>query len=94
MPTWFLYPKAGTARSMRSDPSSEGLAFENFTVQRASRSFWASLAGLSFQACGIRPALISAFSPSLLRCLGAATIEASMIWPPMARNPALVSAAL
>ena len=27
-------------------PSSAALAFENFTVQRASRSFWRSLAGV------------------------------------------------
>ena len=30
-------------------PSAAGFAFENFTVQRASRSFWRSLAGLSFR---------------------------------------------
>ena len=79
--------------SMRGEPSSEGFALENLTVQRASRSFCASLAGLSFQLSGMRPARISAFSPSVLRCLGAETIVASMIYPPMARNPALVSAA-
>ena len=70
MPTWFLYPKAGTAMSMRGEPSSDGLALENLTVQRASRSFCASLAGLSFHASGMRPALISVFSPSVLRCFG------------------------
>lgn len=42
-------------------PSSAALAFENFTVQRASRSFWRSFAGLSFHASGTLPALISAF---------------------------------
>src|SRR5450631_4203715 len=31
---------------MRFAPSSDGLAFEYLTVQRASRSFWRSLAGL------------------------------------------------
>ena len=66
-------------------PSSRGLALENFTVQRASRSFCRSLAGRSAQPSGIRPALIAAFSASVLRCLGAATIEASTICPPMAR---------
>ena len=65
-----------------------GLAFENFTVQRASRSFWRSLAGLSFQSCGISPALMAAFSPSVLRCLGAATSVASTIWPAIGRYPA------
>src|SRR3954463_9625505 len=79
MPMWFLYPNAGTARSMRGDPSSEGFAFENLTVQRASRSFCASFAGWSFHASGMRPALRSAFSAVVLRCFGAATIEASMI---------------
>lgn len=93
MATWFLYPKAGTARSMRGEPSSEGFAYENFTVQRASRSFCATFAGLSFQASGIRPARISAFSPSELRCLGAGMIVASRIRPPMARKPAFLSAA-
>jgi hypothetical protein len=38
----------------------------------------------------MRPALISRFSSSVLHYLGAATIEASMICPPMAWNPALV----
>ena len=52
-----------------------------------------SLAGLSAPASGMRPALISAFSPSVLRCFGAAMIEASMICPPMARNPAAFRAA-
>ncbi len=55
---------------MRGEPSSEGFAFENLTVQRASRSFCASFAGLSFQASGMRPALISAFSASVLRSHG------------------------
>ena len=93
MPRWFLYPKAGTARSTRSEPSAAGFAFDHFTVQRASRSFWASFAGLSAQASGIRPALMSAFSLSVLRCFGAAMIEASIICPPMARNPAAFRAA-
>ncbi len=40
-----------------------------------------------------RPCLMSRFSLSVLRCFGAATIEASIIWPLIARNPAVVSAA-
>ena len=36
---------------------------------------------------------MSFFSASVLRCFGAATIVASMIWPPIARKPAFVSAA-
>lgn len=67
--------------------------FEYLTVQCASRSFWRSLAGLRFQSSGMRPALISFFSASVLRCFGAATIVASMSRPPMARTPAFVSAA-
>lgn len=39
---------------------SSTLAFENFTVHRASRSFSLSFAGLVFQSSGILPALISA----------------------------------
>src|ERR1700751_3278146 len=54
-------------------------------VQRASRSFWGSFAGLSFQPSGMRPCLIAFFSSPVLRCLGAATMAASMICPPMAR---------
>jgi hypothetical protein len=42
--------------------------------------------------CG-RDAACLMFSPSVLRCLGAATIEASMIWPLIAKNPAAESAA-
>ena len=37
------------------------------------------------QPAGVSPAFIRAFSSRLLRCLGTATIEASMIWPPIAR---------
>jgi len=48
-----------------------------FTVQRASRSFWRSLAGFSFQASGTLPALMSVFSTSVLRCFSAATIVRS-----------------
>jgi hypothetical protein len=62
--------------------------FGGLTVQRASRSFWRSLAGLSAQARGMRPSLMSRFSPSGLRCCGAATIKASMIGPLIAKNPA------
>jgi hypothetical protein len=55
------------------------LALVYFTVQRAPRSFWRSLAGLFVHSAGMRPSLISRFSPSVLRCFGAATIVASMI---------------
>ncbi len=61
-------------------------ALEYFTVQRASRSF-ASLAGFSFQSCGISPALIASFSCWLLCCLGAWMIVAFTICPPLARYP-------
>jgi hypothetical protein len=37
------------------------------------------LAGSFVHSAAIRPALISRFSSSVLRCFGAATIEASMI---------------
>src|SRR5215210_7510083 len=37
-------------------PSWSGLALVNFTVQRASRSLWRSLAGLDFHSAGMRPA--------------------------------------
>jgi len=60
-------------------PASSDLALVYLTVQRASRSFWRSLAGLFAHSGGMRPSLISRFSPSVLRCFGAATIEASMI---------------
>src|SRR2546423_8282544 len=39
--------------------ASLGLALVYLTVQRASRSFWRSFAGLSFQSCGMRPSLIA-----------------------------------
>ena len=61
---------------MRGEPSSAGLAFDHFTVQRASRSFCASLAGLSDHPAGMRPSLMSRFSASVLRCFGAAMMEA------------------
>src|ERR687883_898382 len=57
-------------------------------------SFWRSLAGLFADCAGMRASLMSRFSPSVLRCFGAATIEASMIWPLMARNPAAAKIAL
>jgi hypothetical protein len=50
------------------------------------------LAGLLAHSAGMRPSLMSRFSPSVLRCLGAATIVASMICPPLARKPAADSA--
>ncbi len=65
-------------------PLAPGLALVNFTVQRASRSLWRSLAGLACHAAGMRPALIAAFSWAVLRWRGAATSVASTIWPDMA----------
>jgi len=49
-----LIAETGIARSTGGvDPSSRGLALVYLTVQRASRSFWRSFAGLSFQSSGI-----------------------------------------
>ena len=53
------------------------LAFDHFTVQRASRSFCASLAGLSAPPGRDPPSLMSRFSASVFRCFGAAMMEAS-----------------
>lgn len=78
---WFLYPKWGMAISDPMRPVSGAVVRPRLSVQRASRSFWRSLAGLSCQPSGIWPSLIAAFSASLLRCLGPETSEASMIWP-------------
>jgi hypothetical protein len=62
-------------------PSAAGLALEYFIVQRASVSFWRAFAGLSGQmSAAFSPALIRAFSASVLRWRGAATGEASTIW--------------
>src|SRR6516165_2260281 len=74
-------------------PSARSFALLNLTVQRASRSFCRSLAGLAFQSSGMRPSLIARFSSSVLRCLGAATSEASTICPPIAIRPTSRSAA-
>ena len=57
-------------------------------LQRPARtvSFCAARAGSSGQiSAATLPALIAAFSGSVLRCLGAATSVASTICPPMAR---------
>lgn len=65
--------EAGTAISMRGEPSSEGLAFENFTVPRASRSVCASFAGLSFplrDAAGPDLGLLALGVALRRRCLG------------------------
>ena len=70
-------------------PSGLALALLNLTVQRASRSFCRSLAGLAFQASGMRPSLIAFFSSSVLRCLGAGISEASTIWPAHGDVPGL-----
>src|SRR4051794_27097961 len=59
-----------------------------FSVQRAFVSFCAALFGLSGQiSLADLPALIAAFSPSVLRCFGAGTRLASTIWPPMGTYP-------
>ena len=55
-------------------PGAAGFALENFTVQRASRSFCLSLAGLAFHPSGTSPALIAAFSSPVFLCRGAGTI--------------------
>src|SRR5947209_15715870 len=47
-------------------PSVRALALLNLTVQRASRSLCRSLAGLAFQASGMRPSLMVFFSSSVL----------------------------
>jgi hypothetical protein len=62
-----------------------GLALVVLTVQRAARSFWRSFTGLACQASGTRPALIACFSARVLRCLGAATMLASISCPDIAR---------
>jgi len=72
-------------------PVIRGLRLREFDRPARIPILLGGLRGWSFHACGMRPALISSFSPSVLRCLGAATIDASMIWPPMARKPAFVS---
>ena len=65
-------------------PSACGLALVNLTVQRASRSFCRSFAGLSCQCCGMRPALMSSFSSFVFRCFGAAIRLESTICPDIA----------
>ena len=51
-------------------------------------SFWAALFGLSGQiSLADLPALIASFSPSVLRCFGAGTSEASTICPAMGMYP-------
>ncbi len=62
----------------------ERLGLGVLTVQRASRSFCRSLAGLARQASGTRPSQ-PCFSALLLRCLGAETMVASTSCPDMAR---------
>jgi hypothetical protein len=51
-----------------------GRALLYLTGHRASRSFLAILAALSFQSSGMRPSRIAAFCVIVLRCLGSATI--------------------
>jgi hypothetical protein len=60
---------------------------EVFTVQRASVSFCAAFAGLSgLISAAVLPALIAAFSSSVLRCRGAATKLASTICPDIGKR--------
>ena len=66
-------------------PSSRSRALPKTSVQRASRSFWRSFAGWSFQSSEIRPYLTSFFSVSVLRCFGAVTRLASTICPAIGR---------
>ena len=63
-----------------------GVRRPRFRVQRPSRSL-AQLRRVRCQSSGIRPASKSAISACVLRCRGAAMIEASIICPPMARYP-------
>ncbi len=65
-------------------PSACGFALENFTVQRASRSFCRNFAGLPCHSYGMRPALISSFSSFVFLCFGAAIRLESTISPDMA----------
>ena len=61
-------------------PPGSGRALANFSVQRASVSFCAALAGWSGQtSAALLPALIAPFSAAVLRYLGAATSVASTI---------------
>lgn len=74
------------AMSICGLPSGPGLALLNFTVQRASMSFWRALDGLSGQmAAAFSPYLMRAFSASVLRWRGAATRVASTICPAIGR---------
>lgn len=45
------------------------------TLKRPLRSSWRSLAGFAFRQAGIRPPLIAAFFPQILRCLGVGTMS-------------------
>ena len=69
-------------------PSGFGFALVNFSVQRASVSFCAALAGCSGQiSSALWPSLIAAFSASVFRCRGARTILASEIRRPPGWQP-------
>src|SRR3954452_9383934 len=70
-----------------------GLGFSVFDCPAGVAVFLAQLGWLCRPLWGNAAALMSRFSPSVVRCLGAATIEASMIWPLIAKNPAAESAA-
>src|SRR3712207_559685 len=51
---WLWYPNTGMATpTAGAAPPEAHLALVTFTVQRASRSLWHSLAGLAYQAAGI-----------------------------------------
>lgn len=55
------YSRRPAPRDRRGAQSSLGLALVYLTVQRASRSFWRSLAGFFAHSAGVRPSLISRF---------------------------------
>ena len=75
-------------------PSASTLPLLVLTVQRASVSFCAALAGSSGQiSVALLPALIAAFSSSLLCCRGAATKLASTICPDIGQIAGILAAA-
>ena len=78
--------REANARAEALGHSEDELAFYDALEANDSavQSFWASLLADSSHPSGMSPALISAFSSLLLRCVGTGTIEASMICPPIA----------
>ena len=72
-----------------SAPSGRSFALRNLTVQRASVSFRAALAGSPGRISrAVRPSLIAAFSPAPARWRGAATGDESSIRPDREMKPA------